>query len=563
MLTVQEVPTLQKSSPLAHPAKSLAVILREEFGVPFAFYEVATGKLVLGIPPEDGVQGDDRSGQLATRPLSRDAQPGVTLLPGGRFELAVPFYESGTPVLMGLGVIAALTSSPSDRTQEQGRLQKWVISIVDRLRNQSAVGTRQSFRPGQTESSTNAWDSLLVLDKLFHRLRIHKEPARYQKRILDAAAELLNVQTLVWVSSRNQEPIIGGELSLSPWDCQQLSANLTKAAGWDTTGLLICNEVQQQSWAARCRNVANLLAIDLSEQRAGGRLIALNKRVAVRSRTKPGQRSTSHESPTQDPAERPAEIAPFRREDAALLTPFVSLFGLYTSSAERFNDAQSLLVGLARALTASIDAKDPYTFGHSERVARISAELAKELGLSEDELKDMYLAGLLHDIGKIGIPDAILRKSSPLTPEERGIIEQHPQLGYKILLEVKPISHLLPGVLYHHERYDGAGYPEGLKGEAIPLLARIIAVADSYDAMSSSRPYRIGLSNSRTEEILSEGAGSQWDPLVVAAFLRCRQRVHAIRQRGIGESLRHALDCALRKNDDISEGSSTVSLVAT
>ena len=89
--------------------------------MPFAFYEVATGKLVLGIPPDDEVQGDDRSGQLATRPLSRDTQPGVTLLPGGRFELAVPFYESGTPVLMGLGVIASLTSNPSDRTQEQGR----------------------------------------------------------------------------------------------------------------------------------------------------------------------------------------------------------------------------------------------------------------------------------------------------------------------------------------------------------------------------------------------------------------------------------------------------------
>ena len=563
MLAVQEAQTLQKLSPLAQSARSLAIILREEFGVPFAFYEVPTGKLVLGIPSEVETHAGDRVNPSASRQDCQDTQAHVTLLPGGRFELMVPFHESGTPVLMGFGVIASLASNPGDRSQEQDRLQKWVLSVTDRLRNKSAVGTRQSFRRGQTESSSNAWDSLLVLDKLFRRLRIHKEPAHYQKRILDAAAELLRVQTLIWVSSRNQEPIIGGELILSPWDCQQLSANLTKAAGWDSTGLLICNDVQGQSWAARCHDAANVLVIDLSEQRAGGRLIALNKRATARSRTKPEQRPTRNEPCTQLSAVRPPATAPFSRGDAALLTPFVSLFGLYTSSADRFRDAQSLIVGLARALTASIDAKDPYTFGHSERVARISAALAKELGSSEEELKDMYLAGLLHDIGKIGIPDAILRKTAPLTKEEQDIIQQHPRLGYKILQEVKPISHLLPGVLYHHERYDGTGYPEGLKGEAIPLLARIIAVADSYDAMSSSRPYRMGLSNSRTEEILSEGAGSQWDPLVIAAFHRCRHRVHAIRQRGIGESLRHALDCALRKGDDVSEGSSTVSLVAT
>jgi HD-GYP domain-containing protein (c-di-GMP phosphodiesterase class II) len=120
---------------------------------------------------------------------------------------------------------------------------------------------------------------------------------------------------------------------------------------------------------------------------------------------------------------------------------------------------------------------------------------------------------------------------------------------------------LLPGVLYHHERYDGAGYPEGLKGEAIPMLARIIAVADSYDAMSSSRPYRPGMPLERVDEILTKGAGTQWDKNVIEAFGRCRQRLHAIRQRGIGESLRCALDGVIRENDRGEQVSSVATVV--
>jgi HD-GYP domain-containing protein (c-di-GMP phosphodiesterase class II) len=137
-----------------------------------------------------------------------------------------------------------------------------------------------------------------------------------------------------------------------------------------------------------------------------------------------------------------------------------------------------------------------------------------------------------------------------LTPEEFEHVKEHVLIGYKILAELRPIRNLLPGVLYHHESYDGTGYPEGLQGEAIPLMARILAVADSYDAMSTSRPYRTAMAYDRVEEILRNGAGTQWDRRVVEAFLRCRQMIHAIRQRGVGESLRFALDGALRSGDN-------------
>src|SRR5262249_37761757 len=156
-----------------------------------------------------------------------------------------------------------------------------------------------------------------------------------------------------------------------------------------------------------------------------------------------------------------------------------------------------------------------YTFGHSERVARIAVELGDELGLQEEELNDIYLAGLLHDIGKIGVPDAVLTKPGPLDEEETRRLRQHVTIGHQILSDLQPLRNLLPGVLYHHERVDGGGYPEGLAGENIPMLARIIAVADSFDAMSTKRSYRDALQPTEVEAILKKGAGSQWDARVI------------------------------------------------
>jgi HD-GYP domain-containing protein (c-di-GMP phosphodiesterase class II) len=231
-----------------------------------------------------------------------------------------------------------------------------------------------------------------------------------------------------------------------------------------------------------------------------------------------------------------------------LLTPFVALLGLHVRSSDRYQELKDLLVGLTRSLTAALDAKDSYTYGHSERVARIAVELGREMGLSGDELGDIYLTGLLHDVGKIGVRDAILAKVDPLTPEEFEHIKQHVTIGYTILADLRPIRNLLPGVLYHHERIDGTGYPDGLVGEAIPLLARILAVADAYDAMSTTRPYREAMPCRKVEETLVQGAGTQWDKQVVDAFLRCRHKIHAIRQRGVGDSLRQAIDGALRKD---------------
>lgn len=204
------------------------------------------------------------------------------------------------------------------------------------------------------------------------------------------------------------------------------------------------------------------------------------------------------------------------------------------------------LFGTIRCLSTAIDAKDPYTRGHSERVARIAVRLGKEMGLSDGEGCDLYLAGLLHDVGKIGSRDEVLLKPSSLTAEEYSHIQNHPVVGERIVASVPRLAYLSPGIRGHHERLDGKGYPDGLAGEAIPLMARILAVADSCDAMMSHRRYRPGLSQARIEAIFRKGAGTQWDPRIVESFFSCRYEIYEVCERGLGKSVYVAVERAAR-----------------
>ena len=163
----------------------------------------------------------------------------------------------------------------------------------------------------------------------------------------------------------------------------------------------------------------------------------------------------------------------------------------------------------------AIDAKDQNTNGHSERVAIYSAEIAKRMGMSDEEQEQIYYMGMLHDIGKIGIPDAILKKPGKLTEEEMQIIRNHPTIGGEILKDFTAIQGISDGARYHHERYDGNGYNEGLKGEEIPLAARIICVADSYDTMSSKRVYKELHEENYILSELDQCSGKQFDPKIV------------------------------------------------
>jgi HD-GYP domain-containing protein (c-di-GMP phosphodiesterase class II) len=187
---------------------------------------------------------------------------------------------------------------------------------------------------------------------------------------------------------------------------------------------------------------------------------------------------------------------------------------------EAARENNELFLGTARALASAIDAKDPYTRGHSVRVNRYAVILARYHGLSERDIADIHVASLLHDVGKIGVDDAILKKPGKLTPEEFEIMKQHTVIGASIMAPIRQMTRLLPGLRSHHERWAGAGYPDGLRGSDIPLMARIIAVADSFDAMTTDRPYQTAMSFDKAHARLNELKGSGFDEHIVEAFNR-------------------------------------------
>ncbi|MCR4779702.1 MAG: response regulator [Ruminiclostridium sp.] len=180
---------------------------------------------------------------------------------------------------------------------------------------------------------------------------------------------------------------------------------------------------------------------------------------------------------------------------------------------------RDLFIHVVASLADAIDAKDTYTKGHSGRVADYSREIAKRAGYSPQKQNDIYMMGLLHDVGKIGVPDAVINKPAKLTEEEFELIKAHPVLGARILKNIKEMPKLVTGARWHHERYGGGGYPDGLVGEQIPEEARIIAVADAYDAMTSRRSYRDVLTQEHVRSEIENGKGTQFDPVFADIML--------------------------------------------
>ena len=195
---------------------------------------------------------------------------------------------------------------------------------------------------------------------------------------------------------------------------------------------------------------------------------------------------------------------------------FNMLKDLHTSLAE----TRELLDELIYAFANAIDAKSPWTMGHSKRVAEYSVEIAGEMGLDRMKIADLKTAALLHDIGKIGTYDEILDKPQELTPGEYELVKKHPLKGVKILEPIKKMERIFPIIIHHHERVDGTGYPDGLKGDEIPLLARILSVADAYDSMKAERPYKLSLGKDHAAGEVKRLSGIQFDPEVVKAFLK-------------------------------------------
>ncbi len=204
---------------------------------------------------------------------------------------------------------------------------------------------------------------------------------------------------------------------------------------------------------------------------------------------------------------------------------------------EQSKKLERISLQIVKALSDAIDAKDPYTNGHSARVAEYSREIARRAGLSVAAQNDIYMMGLLHDVGKIGIPDAIINKPTRLTDEEYSVMLKHPAMGAEILGNITEFQQLGTGAKWHHERYDGKGYPDGISGENIPIEARIIAVADTYDAMSSRRSYRDVLPQAKVRDELEKGLGTQFDPVFAKIMLAMIDEDTGYQMREAGDGL--------------------------
>jgi putative nucleotidyltransferase with HDIG domain len=350
----------------------------------------------------------------------------------------------------------------------------------------------------------------VVIGRLIRRLRISEAPDRFHTLATNVLRTSLGAAAVAWVPCDAREPVI-------------------------TSGLV--DEMEPSSYRALIRAACDGVAT-ADEGAEGRRPRGVPSTVGRYATAAAG--SAGWLVAVNTPGGRP-----FSPSEIERLHYVGALIEAQLANARIYTELKGLLFGIIRALTAAIDAKDPDTSGHSERVARIAVRIAEELAIPSARRSDLYLAGLLHDVGKIGIDDNVLKKTGPLSDDEYRKVRGHVEIGVNILRDLKKLSQIMPGVRHHHESYDGSGYPDHLSGEEIPLEARILAVADSFDAMSSNRPYRKRLSLMQIDEIFREGRGHQWDPEIVDALFACRADVEAIRQKGLGESLIGAVDVAL------------------
>jgi len=211
---------------------------------------------------------------------------------------------------------------------------------------------------------------------------------------------------------------------------------------------------------------------------------------------------------------------PFSEEDIGLFQLLANQVAIAIENSTLYEEIHAAFLEVSEALAQSIEKRDPYTGGHTKRVLAFSLAIAKYMNLNADEIENLKVAAILHDIGKIGVEDKILRKKETLTEEEYREMQKHPIVGAEIIGHIKQLKDVIPGMRYHHERADGKGYPEGLKGVTIPLIARIISVADTYDAMTTNRPYHNALDEAKAIAELKRCTGLQFEKDVVEAFIQ-------------------------------------------
>lgn len=344
----------------------------------------------------------------------------------------------------------------------------------------------------------NAYEQLNALYRVGSGMMVSRRPTSFFESVCSELLEATQVESFVAVlvtperANEEIELVTVGPCPASREDCLRLY-HQSRTAGRNLGSALVINQVarhQDHAWAADWLRQYIFFDLDRNGQDFGG-MLALNHRA------------------NDD----------FGSEEIQFIKAMAERCSVFLENARLYNDLEELFMGMLHAMVSSIDAKDPYTCGHSQRVAWLSRYIAGLAGTPEADCQRIYLAGLLHDIGKIGISEMVLCKKGELDPKEYEEMKRHPAIGANIVRNVKQAADLLPGILYHHERLDGKGYPDGLSGADVPFLGRVIGLADGFDAMTTSRTYRRALPLELAAAELRRCAGTQFDPGICELFL--------------------------------------------
>jgi HD-GYP domain-containing protein (c-di-GMP phosphodiesterase class II) len=397
-----------------------------------------------------------------------------------------------------LGLDGVWLSQQADELPSYGEeaLQRQARMMLAMVRDQVRLASMETEIESLSGQLADTYEELSLIYQISGGMRVNRRASDFFKQACLDVLDVMNIRgmgvSLRGAESMRHDPVIYGQVALPPGKIFKLSDDLMQLLEQRKGPLLINNLAKDKNLAWLSDHGHSLLAVPLQRQdKMLGCLFAIDK----------------HDGE-------------FNSVDSKLLTSISNESAIYLENAILFEDVHELMMGIIRSLTSAIDAKDAYTCGHSERVAILSRTLASAAGLAESDVDRIYMAGLLHDVGKIGVPEAVLQKTGRLTPEEFEQMKKHPQVGAHILADLKQVADIVPGVMHHHERYDGKGYPTGLSGEQIPMMGRIICLADCFDAMTSNRTYRKALPLEVALAEIRRCGGTQFDPALTEVFLK-------------------------------------------
>ncbi|MBL8850103.1 MAG: HD-GYP domain-containing protein [Planctomycetaceae bacterium] len=483
--------------PIVQAGPAALPLLSETFGVPF--YLGTRHQNSLSVPFLDGI----RELAPALSALGHRCRRAVIPTGDGRLLVAVPFPNELHLLAIGIfhstdaRLVDQLAAGAERLLEQQLTLQRSEDNLNDCLEQLTFSMEEQSW--------------LRSLSRQIESCTARQHLPDMAATILPRLCTLIGAESLAYLppdiadrpATAASDVRWTGAKQLSVGQCRRFLA----AYGLRAVERAVVAQESDSPELFRSLGLRSVILVSIAQRNGvGGWLFAANRCASI----VPLERSLEKEAGAD---------CEFGSIEAGLLDATATMLSSHVRTADALQQREDLIFRLMRTMSSAIDARDAYTRGHSQRVGRYAMEIGRQLALDRHECQQLFLTGLLHDLGKIGVPDHVLLKPGRLSPEEFALIKLHPEIGHRILQPIPELAFSLPGVLHHHERMDGQGYPHGLSGEEIPMMARILAAADAYDAMTSSRTYRAAMSENRAREILGDGAGSQWDRDVIAAFL--------------------------------------------